>query len=114
MEAYAIAWGIAAATMTGQSLGNHDIPRARRAGHEAALQCSLLAGLISLFFVLGSEQIYQFMHTDPGVWETGIFPFRFAGFFQIPLEEVLMQLLINFPLPRERINKCYDSVEVLN
>ncbi|MBT4865044.1 MAG: MATE family efflux transporter [Planctomycetaceae bacterium] len=81
----AIAWGIAAATMTGQSLGNHNIPRARRAGHEAALQCSVLAGLISLFFVLGSEQIYQFMHTDPSVWKTGVFPFRFAGFFQIPL-----------------------------
>jgi putative MATE family efflux protein len=81
----AVAWGIAAATMTGQALGNHDIPRARRAGHEAALQCSVLAGLISLFFVLGSEQIYQFMHTDPGVWKTGVLPFRFVGLFQIPL-----------------------------
>ena len=81
----AIAWGIAAATMTGQALGNHDIPRARRAGHEAALQCSLLAGVISLFFVLGSQHIFQFMHTNSSVWDTGVTAFRFVGLIQIPL-----------------------------
>lgn len=81
----AVAWGIAAATMTGQSLGNHDIPRARRAGREAALQCGLLAVLITVCFVFGSEWIYHFMHTDPGVRDAGIEPFRFVGLFQVPL-----------------------------
>jgi len=81
----AVAWGAAASTMVGQSLGAGDRVRAGRAGHEAAFQCTLFGCGIALFFTLGSDWIFQTMHRDPGVREAGSFPFRIVGLFQIPL-----------------------------
>lgn len=81
----AVAWGAAAATMVGQSLGAGQPQRALRAGHEAALQCGLFGILITLWFTLGAEWIYTMMHGDPAVQQTGAFPFRIVGLFQIPL-----------------------------
>ncbi len=81
----AVAWGAAAATLVGQSLGNQDPQRARRAGHTAVWQCGLLGILITLAFFAGSERIFSFMHNDPQVRETGASAFRTVALFQIPL-----------------------------
>lgn len=81
----AVAWGAAAATLVGQSLGAGNPRRAYEAGHEAALQAALFGMGITLWFSLGAETIYNLMHQDPAVREAGIFPFRIVGLFQIPL-----------------------------
>ncbi len=81
----AVAWGFASATMVGQSLGARDRARALRAGHEAMLQCGLLAILISCLFFAGADVIYTLMHNDPLVRETGIPAFRLLALFQVPL-----------------------------
>lgn len=81
----AVAWGVAAATMIGQSLGAEDPLRARHAGNEAARQCSLLALLIATVFFVFAPEIYRLMHDDPAVWEIGIPAFRLLAFFQVPL-----------------------------
>jgi len=81
----AVAWGAAAATMVGQSLGAGQPERAYRAGHEAALQCALFGVAITLWFTLGAEGIYAMMHQDELVRKTGSFPFQIVGLFQIPL-----------------------------
>ena len=81
----AVAWGYAAATMIGQSLGAEDRKRAVKAGHEAVLQCSLLGAVITIAFYAGAPAIYRIMHEDPAVREVGIPAFRMLAFFQIPL-----------------------------
>ncbi|MCA9047759.1 MAG: MATE family efflux transporter [Planctomycetaceae bacterium] len=81
----AVAWGAAAATMVGQSLGNRDPDRARRAGHEAVLQCTLLGLLITAGFFFGARQIFETMNTDPQVIALGAEAFPIVGLFQIPL-----------------------------
>lgn len=81
----AVAWGAAAAAMVGQSLGNRDPLRARRAGHEAVWQCSLLGVFITLAFTLGAEAIFAAMHTDADVCRVGADAFPLVGLFQIPL-----------------------------
>ena len=81
----AVAWGVAAATLVGQSLGAGDPERARQAGHTAARQCSVLGVIITLVFVFGAEPIYLMMHNQPEVVRVGAPAFRLAGFFQLPL-----------------------------
>lgn len=81
----AVAWGFAAATMVGQSLGASDPERAKRAGQEAVWQCSWLAGLISVLFFTCATSIYGFMHKDASVREIGIPAFQMMAFFQVPL-----------------------------
>lgn len=81
----AVAWGAAAATLIGQSLGAHDVDRARRAGREAVIQCGLLGLGITLIFLFGAQQIYGLMHNDPAVRAAGVPAFRLAACFQIPL-----------------------------
>jgi MATE family, multidrug efflux pump len=81
----AVAWGVAAATLVGQSLGAGDPERARQAGHTAVRQCCVLGVIITLVFVLGAEPIYRLMHNQPAVAAVGAPAFRLAGFFQIPL-----------------------------
>ena len=81
----AIAWGCAAATMIGQSLGGQDRDRAVQAGHEAVIQCSLLTVVIGAVFFFGAPAIYNFMHRDELVRKIGIPAFRMLAFFQPPL-----------------------------
>jgi multidrug resistance protein, MATE family len=79
------AWGFAAAAMVGQALGAGDPKRARHSGHAAALQCSLLAGVMMVVYFLAARPIYEFMHSDPRVVEMGIPAFKLLALFQIPL-----------------------------
>lgn len=81
----AYAWGVAAAAMIGQSLGAGVRERARRIGHEAVLQCSLLGLFIGMIFYTQAEAIYRLMHTQPAVIEAGVPAFRMLAFFQVPL-----------------------------
>ncbi|WP_437187213.1 MATE family efflux transporter [Planctomicrobium sp. SH668] len=124
----AVAWGAAAATMVGQSLGAGNAERAIKAGHEAALQCSLFGVGITLWFVFGAEWIYTLMHQDPAVAEVGAWPFQIVGLFQIPLilsivyssalrgaGDSFYPLLINtFTTYPVRLPICYYCVYVLN
>lgn len=81
----AVAWGVAAATLIGQSLGNEDHQRAVRAGHEATLQCSLLGIVLTLGFLVSAGPLMHFMHESPTVQEIGAPALRLMALFQIPL-----------------------------
>ena len=79
------AWGFAAAAMVGQALGAGDPERARKSGHAAALQCSLLGLFMSVIYFFAARPIYAFMHSNPHVVEVGIPAFKLLALFQIPL-----------------------------
>lgn len=81
----AVAWGHAAATMVGQALGAGDVQRARRAGHEAVLQCGLLATVMSILYLVGAPWIYAALQTETAVHEIGVPAFRMLALFQVPL-----------------------------
>ncbi len=81
----AVAWGCAAATMIGQSLGAQNRDRAVQAGHAAVIQCTLLTVAIGTVFFFGAPTIYHFMHRDELVHQIGIPAFRMLAFFQPPL-----------------------------
>lgn len=81
----AVAWGTAAATLIGHALGRRDFDMARRVGHIAAFQCSLLACGASLTYYFGAGPIYRIMHTDELVRQIGVPALRFLAFFQISL-----------------------------
>jgi Na+-driven multidrug efflux pump len=81
----ACAWGMAAATLVGQSLGARQPERARSGGNEAAWQCGWLAVLLSVVFFLAAQPIYELMHKDADVHAVGVSAFQFNALFQVPL-----------------------------
>ncbi len=81
----AVAWGSAAATLVGQTLGSGNPGRAARAGHAAVVQCSLFGILTTLWFLLGAEWIYATVNSDPKVGAIGAPAFRIIALAQIPL-----------------------------
>ena len=81
----AMAWGQAAATVVGQSLGAGKLKRAYKAGFEAALQCGMLATLVTGIFFFGAKAIYTAMHQDPQVVAVGTPAFQALAMFQLPL-----------------------------
>lgn len=81
----AVAWGHAAATLVGQSLGAEAEDRARTAAHVAVRQCAVLSGVISLVFFFGAGWLYDAMHYDSVVHTAGVPAFRMNALFQIPL-----------------------------
>ncbi len=81
----ACAWGLAAATLVGQSLGANLPERARLGGHEAVKQCGLLAIGLTVIFFFAAQPIYHLMHQDPQVHSVGVPAFQFNALFQIPL-----------------------------
>ena len=78
----ATAWGAAAATMIGQALGAGDGKRAMRVGHEAVLQCGVLAFTMAILFYLNADGIYEVMSIDPVVRAAGAEPFRLLALLQ--------------------------------
>lgn len=78
------AFGIAAATLVGQSLGARQYQRAKAAGHEALRQCVWYAVLMTVLFFAFAPQIYAMMHSDPAVAAAGVPAFRLMSGFQIP------------------------------
>ncbi|MEZ5942133.1 MAG: MATE family efflux transporter [Planctomycetaceae bacterium] len=81
----AVAWGSAAATLVGQSIGANKPSRAWEAGHEAAFQCGLFGVLTTLLFVVRSDLVFALMHNETSVRDLGVPALRLLGAFQIPL-----------------------------
>jgi len=81
----AVAWGYAAATLIGQSLGAGDPQRARRAGHVAAIQCGIVGTAAALTYLVGAGWIYGLMTSEQLVRDIGIPAFRFLSWYQVPL-----------------------------
>ncbi|HEY0981600.1 MULTISPECIES: MATE family efflux transporter [unclassified Schlesneria] len=78
------AFGIAAATLVGQSLGAGQLERAKQAGHEAVRQCIGYAALMSVIFFVFAQQIFAMMHADVAVSVAGVPAFRMMALYQVP------------------------------
>lgn len=81
------AWGVAAATMVGQSLGAGRPDRARRSGHLAAAQGASLCLLMGIGYFAFARQIYGLMNASGDlerVSAIGVPALRLLAFFQIP------------------------------
>lgn len=78
------AFGIAAATLVGHSLGAGLADRAQRVGHEALRQCVGYAALMSVLYYALAPMIYAQMQSDPDVSVVGVPAFRLLALFQIP------------------------------
>jgi len=81
----ATAWGYAAATLVGQSLGAGDALRAKRLANEAARHCIVVAVVGAVVYLLGAQIIYGVMTQEPAVRAIGIPALRFLSWYQIPL-----------------------------
>jgi putative MATE family efflux protein len=81
----ATAWGYAAATLVGQSLGAGDPLRAKRLGNEAARHCIFVAVFGAVVYLLGAQVIYGVMTKEVAVQAIGIPALRFLSWYQIPL-----------------------------
>jgi putative MATE family efflux protein len=81
----ATAWGYAAATLVGQSLGAGDPQRAKRLGNEAARHCIFVAVFGALVYLFGAHVIYGVMTKEAAVGAIGIPALRFLSWYQIPL-----------------------------
>jgi putative MATE family efflux protein len=88
----ATAWGYAAASLVGQSLGAGDLVRARRLGNEAARQCIFVAVVGALVYLLGAQWIYQVMTQEAAVREIGVPALRFLSWYQIPLAMMIVYI----------------------
>ncbi len=78
----AMAWGIAGATLVGQSLGAGDPKRARRTGHIAVLQLLPYALIISGIYYVAAGFIYSVWSDDPAVHAQGVPAMRLVAFAQ--------------------------------
>lgn len=81
----ATAWGYAAASLVGQSLGAGDPLRARRFGNEAARHCIFVALVGALVYLCGAQYVYGVMTKEVAVREIGVPALRFLSWYQIPL-----------------------------
>ncbi len=88
----ATAWGYAAASLVGQSLGAGDPLRARRLGNEAARQCIIVAIVGALVYLLGAQWIYAIMTQEAAVREIGVPALRFLSWYQIPLAVMVVYI----------------------
>ena len=80
----ATAWGIAAASLVGQSLGAQRPELAVRIGHAAAKQSLLYAFLVAMIMFLNAPAVFSRMHTDPNVIAAGIPALRTLALYSIP------------------------------
>ncbi|MCA9092282.1 MAG: MATE family efflux transporter [Planctomycetaceae bacterium] len=86
----AVAWGTAAASLIGQSLGAGDPVRAWRIGQRAVFQCGFFAAGAAVFYYFGADFIFQTMHTDPLVRQVGPPALRYISIYQIPLVALII------------------------
>ena len=86
----AMAWGISAASLVGQSLGAHRPEQAVRIGHAAARQSLLYASIISILFFTCAQQIYEFMHRDAAVVAAGVPALTLMAIYQIPTATLMV------------------------
>jgi putative MATE family efflux protein len=64
----AFAFGVAATTLVGQSLGANDPARAERSAHEALKNGTLWMIVMGVAFVIWREPLVRLFTTDPDVW----------------------------------------------
>lgn len=88
----ATAWGYAAATLIGQSLGAGKVRRALRTGHAAVLQCLPLAGCGALVYLFGAPLIYGIMTQESAVREIGVPAMRCLSSYQLPLVAMVVYI----------------------
>ncbi|MDQ3329279.1 MAG: MATE family efflux transporter [Planctomycetota bacterium] len=81
----AVAWGAAAATLVGQSLGAGLTARAKDVGHEAVRQCLVVGVVMTAVLFFGAKHIYGAMHSDAAVGVVGVPALRLLACFQIPV-----------------------------
>lgn len=84
----AFAWATAASTLVGQSLGARQPGRARRSGHLAALQGSVMCLVMGVIYFVFAPQIYAAFNNNPDlarVSRIGVPALRALAFFQVPL-----------------------------
>jgi len=86
----AVAWGTAAASLIGQSLGAGRPEQAWRIGQQAVLQCGVLAVGAALLFYFGADTIFHWMHRDPLVRQIGPPALRFISLYQLPLVALII------------------------
>lgn len=86
----AVAWGVAAATLIGQSLGAGDPTGAWRIGQRAVRQCACFAAGAAVFYYFGADRIFAVMHRDPLVREVGAPALRYIALYQIPLVALII------------------------
>jgi len=81
----ATAWGAAAATSIGMSLGSGDRMRAMQCGHAAALQCLPVGILGLILFATAGVPIYQLMSNSAEIQAVGVAAMPIMAACQIPL-----------------------------
>jgi MATE family, multidrug efflux pump len=79
----AVAYAAATATIVGQALGSGDVARARKAGHEAVIQCGLLAVGLTAFYYFSADWVFRVMHQSELVHTEGPPAMRMLAFFQV-------------------------------
>lgn len=84
----AYAWSLATSTLVGQNLGANQPERARRATHEALLQCSILLTASGLLYFFGAESLYRLLSSDPAVWTCGVIPLMWLAPFELALAPI--------------------------
>lgn len=89
----ATAWGIAAASLVGQSLGAQRPELAVKIGHAAARQSILYAALVGFFYYFAADDIYRVMHRDAHVIAAGIPALKLMATFQIPTTAMIVYVL---------------------
>jgi Na+-driven multidrug efflux pump len=81
----AVAWGAAAATLVGQSLGAANPARAKAVGNEAMRQCVAVGFVMTILLFVNAPWIYAVMHSDPAVGVVGVPALRLLACFQVPV-----------------------------
>lgn len=80
----AVAWGIAAASLTGRQLGAGELALAAQTGHAAVRQFLPYACLTSVVFFAFARGLFLWMHADPAVAAAGEAAFRLMALYQLP------------------------------
>jgi len=88
----ATAWGYAAATLVGQSLGAQRPDRARLLAREATRHAVLLALLGAAAYLLGADWIYSWMTREEAVRKIGAPALRFLAWYQVPLAVMIVYM----------------------
>lgn len=76
-------FGVAAATLIGQSLGANDPEKADRAGYEAVKLGMLFMGTLGVIFLIIPEWVVRLFTDDPIVIAHAVFPLRIVGLVQL-------------------------------
>lgn len=88
----AMAWGYAAASLVGQSLGANNPQRARAVTNAAGRHAIVIALVGTLVYLFGADLIYRVMSQEVPVRAIGAPALRFLSWYQVPLALVIVYL----------------------